>query len=130
MAARYCCRPRRNSAPWWRGGWTGRPPNRTAPGATRSWRWSGSPAHAVPAQVAASCAGWNRLLGMLDARLHASGAFVTGDTFTLADIGLGLSVLRWLLTPLERPAYPALAARTTRLGERAGFAAFCGNGTP
>jgi glutathione S-transferase len=89
-----------------------------------------SAAHADPAQVAASCASWNRLLGILDARLQATGAFVTGDAFTLADIVLGLSVNRWLLTPLERPAYAALAAWYARLGERAGFAAFCANGTP
>jgi glutathione S-transferase len=89
-----------------------------------------SAAHADPAQVAASCASWNRLLGILNARLQATGAFVTGDAFTLADIVLGLSVNRWLLTPLERPAYAALAAWYARLGERAGFAAFCANGTP
>lgn len=89
-----------------------------------------SPAHADAAQVAASCASWNRLLAILDAHLQATGAFVTGDTFTLADIVLGLSVNRWLLTPLERPAYPALAAWYARLGGRAGFAQFCANGMP
>lgn len=89
-----------------------------------------SPAHADPAQLAASCAQWNRLLGILDAQLRLTGAYVAGDTFTLADIVLGLSVNRWLLTPLERPSYPALAAWYERLGARAGFAAFCANGTP
>ncbi len=89
-----------------------------------------SAAHADAAQLAASCAGWNRLLGILDARLQATGAFVAGDQFTLADIVLGLSVNRWLLTPLERAYYPALAAWYARLDGRAGFAEFCANGTP
>jgi glutathione S-transferase len=101
-----------------------------------AWRYAfmalvrGSPAHANSSQVAASCANWNRLLGFLDARLAATGAFAAGDTFTLADIVLGLSVNRWHMTPLERPAYPALAAWYARLGGRAGFAEFCANGTP
>ncbi|MES2758641.1 MAG: glutathione S-transferase N-terminal domain-containing protein [Pseudomonadota bacterium] len=89
-----------------------------------------SAAHADPAQVAASCAGWNRLLGILDERVGATGAFVVGDDFSVADIVLGLSINRWLMTPLERPAYPALAAYYRRLGARRGFAAFCANGTP
>jgi glutathione S-transferase len=89
-----------------------------------------SAAHADPLQVAASCANWNRLLGILDTRLRGTGAYVAGDSFTVADIVLGLSINRWLMTPLERPDYPALAAYYQRLGARAGFAAFCANGTP
>jgi glutathione S-transferase len=89
-----------------------------------------SPAHTDAAQVAASSASWHRLLGILDGQLQATGAFAAGASFTLADIVLGLSINRWLLTPLERPPYPALAAYYQRLGARAGFAAFCDNGTP
>ncbi|MET0858185.1 MAG: glutathione S-transferase [Telluria sp.] len=101
-----------------------------------AWRYAfmglvrGSPAHADPAQIAASCASWNRLLGILDARLQATGAFAAGDTFTVADIVLGLSINRWLMTPLERADYPALSTYYRRLAPRAGFAAFCANGTP
>ncbi len=87
-----------------------------------------SAAHADAAQIQASVANWNRQLGILDRHLHATGAFAAGDSFTLADIVLGLSINRWLLTPLERPDYPALAAYYRRLQDRAGFAAFCGNG--
>jgi glutathione S-transferase len=43
---------------------------------------------------------------------------------------LGLSINRWLLTPMVRPDYPAVAAWYRRLGGRAGFAACCGNGMP
>lgn len=82
------------------------------------------------AQVQASIGNWSRQLGILDRHLETSGGFVAGDSFTLADIVLGLSINRWLLTPLAHPDYPALAAYYDRLGGRAGFAAFCGNGTP
>jgi glutathione S-transferase len=88
-----------------------------------------SAAHGDAAQVQASVASWNRLLGILDRRLEAS-PFAAGASFTLADIVLGLSINRWLMTPIERPDYPALAAYYARLGTRPGFAAFCGNGIP
>ena len=87
-----------------------------------------SAAHTDVGQIQASIDNWNRLLGLLEHHLSLSGAFVAGDSFTLADIVLGLSINRWRMTPLFRPAYPALAAYYARLGERAGFAQFCGNG--
>jgi glutathione S-transferase len=88
-----------------------------------------SAAHGDAAQVQASVASWNRVLGILDRHLESSD-FAAGASFTLADIVLGLSINRWLLTPLERPDYPALAAYYQRLHGRAGFAAYCGNGVP
>ena len=87
-----------------------------------------SAAHADGGQIRASVEHWNRLLGILDRHLGATGAFVAGERFTLADIVLGLSINRWRMTPLCRPDYPALAAYYERLGERVGFARFCGNG--
>ena len=55
------------------------------------------------------------MLSILDARLAATQAFVTGADFTLADIPIGLSVSRWFLTPLERPSFPAVDAYYERL---------------
>jgi glutathione S-transferase len=89
-----------------------------------------SPAHGDAAQVEASIASWNRHMGILEAQLQATGRFVAGDTFTLADIVLGLSLNRWLMTPMPRPAYPALAAWHERLGQRAAFLEHAGNGIP
>jgi glutathione S-transferase len=89
-----------------------------------------SPAHTDPAQVQASIAGWNRHIGILEAQLQSTGGYVTGERFTLADVVLGLSVNRWLHTPMARPAYPAVHAYYERLGARPGFQRFCGNGTP
>jgi glutathione S-transferase len=101
-----------------------------------SWRYAfmalvrQSPAHTDPAQIAASAASWNRHVGILDAQLQSSGAYVTGDQFTLADIVLGLSVNRWMMTPIERPGYPAVQAWVERLGTRPGFREHGRNGTP
>jgi glutathione S-transferase len=89
-----------------------------------------SPAHTDQAQVQTSIANWNRHIGILDAQLQSTGCFVAGDGFTLADVVLGLSVNRWLMTPMARPGYPALRAWYQRLGTRGGFLQFCCNGTP
>ena len=101
-----------------------------------AWRYAfmalvrGSAAHQDPAQVAASVAGWNRLVGLLDARLGETGAYVAGARFTLADIVLGVSVNRWRMTPMERPSYPQVDAWYARLAAHAGFAEHCANGMP
>jgi glutathione S-transferase len=89
-----------------------------------------SPLHTDPAQVKASCANWNRHIGILDAQLEATGRFVTGEHFTLADVVLGLSVNRWMMTPMERPDYPAVRAYYERLGARPGFLEYGRNGVP
>jgi glutathione S-transferase len=89
-----------------------------------SWRYAfmslvrHSPAHQDPAQLAAGIAGWNRMMGVLEQQLQKTGAYVCGQHFTLADIVLGLSVKRWLKTPMQRPAYPAIAAYGALLAEK------------
>jgi glutathione S-transferase len=89
-----------------------------------------SAAHRDADQVSASVANWNRQVGILEGQLRATGAYAAGDDFTLADIVLGLSVNRWMMTPMRRPAYPAIALYYQRLHARAGFTEYCGNGVP
>ena len=89
-----------------------------------------SPAHGDPALVAASVDGWNRHMGLLDAQLGRTGAWVAGSAFTLADVVLGLSANRWLMTPMARPDYPCVAAWLERLGTREGFRLHGRNGIP
>jgi glutathione S-transferase len=89
-----------------------------------------SPAHTDVAAIAASGHNWNRHMQILDAQLGKTGAYVAGPAFTLADIGLGLSVHRWLMTPIERPALPAVAAYVERLGQLAGFVHDASKETP
>ncbi|KQQ96296.1 glutathione S-transferase family protein [Massilia sp. Leaf139] len=101
-----------------------------------AWRYAfmalvrASPAHADPAQIAAGVANWNRHVGILDAQLAATGAYVAGERFTLADVVIGLSLNRWSMTPMERPDYPHVAAYLQRLAARPGYRAWCANGVP
>ena len=99
-----------------------------------AWRYAfmalvrNSPAHRDPALIEAAIAAWNRLIAMLDAHLGQGGPYVTGKSFSLADIVLGLSVNRWLMTPLVHPDHPHLAAWYARLADRPGFRNWCANG--
>ncbi|HEY6134739.1 MAG TPA: glutathione S-transferase [Rubrivivax sp.] len=89
-----------------------------------------SPAHTDAAQIASSIAHWNRHIALLETRLQATGAFITGTHFTLADVVLGLSVQRWWLAPIDRPALPAVAGYHGRLLDRPGFRTWGANGDP
>jgi glutathione S-transferase len=101
-----------------------------------AWRYSymnlvgQCPAHPDPQPVAASVASWNRHMAILDAQLEKSGDLVTGPTFTLADVALGLSVNRWFMTPIDRPELPRVTAYHDRLATREGFRTHGRNGHP
>jgi glutathione S-transferase len=101
-----------------------------------SWRYAfmslvrHSPAHQDPAALAAGVQAWTRHMAILEQQLHRTGAFAAGDTFTLADIVLGLATHRWFSAPIDRPDLPAVAAYYERLSTRAGFRQHGRNGTP
>ena len=103
---------------------------------TNAWRYAfmglvrKSAAHQDAQAIEASAASWNRHMAILEGQLAKSGDFVAGATFTLADIGLGLSVNRWFMTPIERPDLPHVQAYYDRLATRAGFRQHGRNGTP
>lgn len=82
------------------------------------------------AQLAAGIAEWNARMALLDAQLARTAAFVAGPAFTLADVVIGLSVNRWLKTPIERPTLPAVTAYLDRLDVRPGWRAHGRNGLP
>ncbi|MHA3735506.1 glutathione S-transferase family protein [Pseudomonas sp. Eth.TT006] len=73
---------------------------------------------------------WSKTMGILDQQLHKTGAYVSGEQFSLADIPIGLSVNRWFETPLAHPDYPAVRAYYERLSQREGFRLYGRNGTP
>ena len=89
-----------------------------------------SPEHADAKALQASVQAWTRQMRILDAQLERTGAWVAGETFTLADINLGLCLHRWQMTPIERPNLPAVAAYRERLGQRAGFLRHAVKDTP
>ncbi|HEY6124267.1 MAG TPA: glutathione S-transferase N-terminal domain-containing protein [Steroidobacteraceae bacterium] len=82
-----------------------------------------SPAHADPQAIAASVESWNRHMRILDEHFTQGGQFVTGEFFTLADVVLGLSTQRWLLTPMDRPHLDAVHGYYQRLSVRPAFRA-------
>lgn len=91
----------------------------------RSPPWAGD-----AAAIAASAQAWNREMALLDAQLARTGAFAAGGSFTLADIVLGLSTHRWLMTPIERPPLAAVRGYYERLQQRPGFVAQAGDDVP
>ncbi|KDN98691.1 MULTISPECIES: glutathione S-transferase [Pseudomonas] len=86
--------------------------------------------HQDPQALAAGCRNWARNMTLLERQLERTGAYVSGADFSLADIPIGLSVNRWLQTPLERPALPAVEAYYDRLSEREGYRLHGRNGLP
>lgn len=82
-----------------------------------------------PALITQSVQQWQQKLQILDAELGKTGAFICGKHFTLADILLGLSLNRWLQTPITaRAELPQLAAYQQRLAQRPAAQQFCFNG--
>lgn len=79
------------------------------------------PAYADTAAIDASVRDWSAKMEILEKTLSMSGPFLTGNDFTLADVVIGLSVNRWLHTPIERPVLPAVAAYFERLRDRPAF---------
>lgn len=101
-----------------------------------SWRYAfqalvrRSPDFGSRAEVERSLRAWVRTMGILERQLQATGAFVAGEHFTIADVPIGLSVNRWFMTPFERPEYPGVCAYYERLSARPGFMRHGRNGTP
>mgnify|MGYP001231239231 FL=1 len=68
---------------------------------------------------------------IVDAHLKVHGPYLTGDTFTVADIPMGLVVNRWFMVPgFDKPDLPHVAAYYELLSERPGFMAHGRNGLP
>ncbi|MCY0386548.1 glutathione S-transferase [Robbsia sp. Bb-Pol-6] len=89
-----------------------------------------SPAHDDRDAVARSLADWAKHMRIIERQLDKSGAFIAGETFSLADIAIALSVNRWFCTPQEHASLPALLAYFDRLAARPGFSAYCTPATP
>ena len=102
----------------------------------RSWSYAfmalarRDPNYRDSAQIANSCAAWAKHMTIIEGQLERTGGFIAGTSFTLADIPIGLSVNRWLETPLTHEGFPATLAYMERLSDWPGFAEYCRNGTP
>ncbi len=83
--------------------------------------------------INASLQEWPKKMVMIERQLEASGGYIAGPDFTVADIPIGLSVHRWFavdLPALQRPHLPASSAYYERLSERPAFMAHGRNGLP
>ena len=69
-------------------------------------------------------------VGQLEAHLGSTGPLMCGDTFTVADIPIGLVVNRWFSLDFERPDYAAVAAYYDQLSTRAPYLLYVRNGMP
>jgi len=83
-----------------------------------------SPLHTDRALIERSVAQWTRTMTILDGQLSATGGHAAGKDFSLADVPIGLSVMRWFATPLEHKPLPAVDAYVERLKGRPGFQAY------
>lgn len=88
------------------------------------------PAFSDPTVLDAGRLEWTRQMQLLDAHLAQGGPFMTGGSFTLADIPVGLVVNRWMSIAFEKPRLDAVAAYYERLSERPAYRAHGRNGTP
>ena len=78
-----------------------------------------------------SLAEWPKKMAVIDDQLARRGPYITGDTFTLADVCIGLTVNRWFMTPTgTKPDFPAMSAYYDLLNERPGFQKHGRNGMP
>ena len=89
-----------------------------------------SAAHSDETALQAGIDSWTQHMRILDNTLADTGAYVTGATFTLADVVLGLSVHRWFATPIDHPRLGAVAAYYERLSARPGYRLHGRNGLP
>jgi glutathione S-transferase len=71
-----------------------------------------------PQKIADAIRKWTGTMTMLEAELAKGRPFMAGDTFSVADIAIGLSVHRWFKTPFEKPELSSVAAYYERLRER------------
>jgi glutathione S-transferase len=81
-------------------------------------------------EVAAGAKEWAKQMQLLENHLIASGPYVMGKNFTIADIPAALVVNRWFAIEFEKPVFKTLTAYYDRLAMRPAFRKHGRNGTP
>jgi glutathione S-transferase len=80
-----------------------------------------NPAFQDPVAIDVSMRQFSAMVGIVDAQLGRTGAFIAGDSFTAADIAIGLSLRRWHSIPLTLPRFLNVERYYERLLSRSGF---------
>ena len=81
-------------------------------------------------KVESGAAEWAKQMQVLEQHLTAKGPYVTGASFTIGDIPVGLVVNRWFSIDFGKPEFKAVSAYYDRLAQRPGYQAHGRNGTP
>jgi glutathione S-transferase len=89
-----------------------------------------TPGYDDTAKIAASVSAWNAAMAILDAQLQTTGVYAAGPDFTLADVVLGVSVHRWMTTPMARAGLLAVDAYYARLKARPAFGPWARESVP
>ena len=82
------------------------------------------------AAIEKSAQRFNQMVGIVDAQLGRTGAYIAGSQFTVADIAIGLSLHRWRSTPIPRPTYSNVDRYYEQLLTRDGFRRYGRDGGP
>jgi glutathione S-transferase len=69
-------------------------------------------------------------VGQLNTHLATTGPYVTGATFTVGDIPIGLVVNRWFCLKFDKPDYPEVARYYEHLSKRPAYMHHVRNGLP
>lgn len=80
--------------------------------------------------IEAGIADWTRQMQMLETYLVGHGPWLMGESFTLADVPIGLVVNRWYSIPFDKPDLEAVSGYYDRLAERPAYRQHGRNGTP
>src|SRR4051794_22927878 len=89
-----------------------------------------NPAFQDPGAIEASWAQFCEMVALIDAQLSRTRGYIAGDTFTVADIVIGLSLRRWHSIPMTRPPLPNVERYYELLLNRSGFQRYGRDGGP
>jgi len=89
-----------------------------------------NPAFTDQARIDDSIAKWTAKMDILEAQLERTRAYVCGDSFSIADIAIALSVHRWFMTPFAHKGLPEVARYYERMKERPAGKTWLGKDTP
>ena len=81
-------------------------------------------------RIAESLTRWTARMDILEAELAKGRPFIAGDSFSIADIAMGLSIHRWFCLPAEKKAMPATEDYYRRLMAREAGARWMSAETP
>jgi glutathione S-transferase len=89
-----------------------------------------TPGFTDPKSIEPNAAAWSTQMRLLDDHLAKAGPYVTGTSFTIGDIPVGLVVNRWMNVAFDKPKLPSLEAYYARLSERPAYRAHTGPTNP